>query len=154
MVRTQDDIVAALRASGRRITPQRMAIIEYLAGRPDHPSARQIHHDLEDRKPCVSVATVYNTLASLVELGLLKEMEFESADNRYDTNLTPHINLVCTVCGAIADLVCDPPLSARETCDRVGFETTGMRIEYQGVCNGCRTLAAGHDRGRRGGERS
>ena len=101
MIHTRDDIVAALRAAGRRITPQRMAIVEYLAGRSDHPSARQIHHDLEDRMPSVSVATVYNTLASLVELGLLREVEFESADNRYDTNLAPHINLVCTACGAI-----------------------------------------------------
>ena len=138
MIPTQDEIVTALRAAGRRITPQRMAIVEYLAGRADHPSARQIRHDLEDRKPRVSVATVYNTLASLVDLGLLKELEFESADNRYDTNLAPHINLVCTACGAIVDVAHQPPLSAREINSRVGFETTEMRIEYHGVCRSCR----------------
>ena len=39
-------------------------------------------------------------LATLVELGFLEEMEFEAGDNRYDTRPSPHINLVCTVCGA------------------------------------------------------
>jgi len=154
VILTEYDIVAALRAAGRRITPQRMAIVEYLAGRSDHPSARQIHRELEVRSSGVSLATVYNTLASLVELGLLREVGFESADNRYDTNLAPHINLVCTVCGTIVDLDHDPPMSAREIRNRVGFETTEIRMESRGICKSCRTLGFIPSDNHRGGERS
>jgi Fur family peroxide stress response transcriptional regulator len=151
VIHTRAGIVAALRSAGRRITLQRMAILEHLAGRSDHPSARQIHNELEDLKVHVSLATVYNTLASLVELGLLKEVEFESVDNRYDTNLASHINLVCTSCGAIVDVDHEPPLSAREIQDRTGFDTSEIKIEYCGTCKSCRKLVATSKRKPRGG---
>lgn len=144
MSRSAEEMVAALRAAGCRITRPRLAIVEFVAGRPDHPSARQIHGRLSEREPHISIATVYNTLSTLVELGLVKEVEFESADNRYDTNLAPHINLVCTLCGAIADLDHEPPLSAREIHERIGFEIKEMRMEYRGVCAACRARS---DRG-------
>jgi len=131
--------VAPIQASGRRITRQRQAVIEYLAGRVDHPSARQTFSAVNAGESRISLATVYNTLATLVELGFLKEMEFEAEDNRYDTNLSPHINLVCTVCGAITDFNRRPPVSVDEIRKSLGFETTGIRIEYQGVCASCRS---------------
>ena len=137
MNHTRDDMVGALRAAGCRITRQRVAIVEHLAGRSDHPSARQIHRDLRDRNSLVSVATVYNTLASLVDLGLVREVEFESDDNRYDTNLAPHINLVCTVCGGITDFEGEPPVSSRAILDRVGFDTVEVKMEYRGICSAC-----------------
>jgi Fe2+ or Zn2+ uptake regulation protein len=143
-------MVAALRGAGRRITHQRLAIVEDLSGRSDHPTARQIHDRLRGRVPRLSLSTVYNTLAALVELGLLREMEFEAVDNRYDTNLAPHVNLVCTLCGAIADVDHKPSVSAREIRDCIGFETTEMRIEYRGVCADCRRLVTGPGRANRG----
>lgn len=121
------------------MTRQRLAIIQYLAGRDDHPSVRQIFEALKNGESRMSLATVYNTLATLVDLDLLEEMEFEAADNRYDTNLSPHINLVCTVCGSITDLNRKPPASADEIRKTLGFETTGIRIEYQGICAACRS---------------
>jgi len=48
----------ALRDAGCRITQQRKAIIDFLAGRDDHPSARQIHRALSDRESGLSQATV------------------------------------------------------------------------------------------------
>lgn len=120
------------------MTRQRMAVINYLAGRDDHPSARQVFEVLKAGESRLSLATVYNTLATLVDIGVLEEMEFEAADNRYDTNLEPHINLVCTVCGAITDFNRKPPVSPDEIWKSLGFETTGIRMEYHGVCAACR----------------
>ncbi len=91
----------------------------------------------------MSLATVYNTLATLVELGLLKELEFEAEDNRYDTNVSPHINLVCTSCGEISDFERRPPVSSDEIRKALGFETTGIRMEYQGICARCRSETRG-----------
>jgi Fur family peroxide stress response transcriptional regulator len=141
--RSKEQIVTAVQASGRRMTRQRSAIIEYLDGRDDHPSARQIFAAVQTGESQMSLATVYNTLATLVELGLLKEMEFETGDNRYDTNLSPHINLVCTACGVITDFDRRPPVSTNEIRRVLGFDTTGIRMEYQGVCAQCRSKAHG-----------
>jgi Fe2+ or Zn2+ uptake regulation protein len=45
-VGSQGEMMAAFEASERRIKPQRRAILDYVAGRSDHPSARQIHRGL------------------------------------------------------------------------------------------------------------
>jgi Fe2+ or Zn2+ uptake regulation protein len=121
------------------MTRQRRAIIEYLAGREDHPSARQVFTALQAAESQMSLATIYNTLATLVELGVLKELEFEAEDNRYDTNVSPHINLICTACGDITDLDRRPPISTDEIRKALGFETTSIRMEYQGVCAPCKS---------------
>ena len=139
MIHAGEKIVAAVQASGRRMTRQRLAIIEYLAGRDDHPSARQVFTAVQTAESQMSLATVYNTLATLVDLGFLREMEFEAGDNRYDTNVSPHINLVCTACGDITDLDRRPPISTDEIRKALGFETIGIRMEYQGVCGTCRS---------------
>ena len=52
--------------------------------------------------PTIGLATVYNTLRSMTERGLVRELPFNNA-TRFDVNLTPHANLVCTRCGAIED---------------------------------------------------
>ena len=125
------------------MTRQRQAIIECLAARNDHPSARQVFSAVRSGESRASLATVYNTLATLVELGFLEELEFESGDNRYDTNVSPHINLVCTACGVITDFDRKPPVSIEEIRKVLGFSTTAIRMEYQGVCAHCRSKA--HD---------
>jgi Fe2+ or Zn2+ uptake regulation protein len=130
-------MIDALRKTGCRITPQRIAIIDYVAGRSDHPSARQIWDALQSSDPGISLATVYNTLGKLVETGLIRALEFEAADNRYDTHLAPHINLICTGCGRIEDLDHELPVSPEELTRRTGFEAVDFRIEYRGTCARC-----------------
>lgn len=132
-----EEVLILLRGSGHRVTRQRMEIIDYVAERNDHPSARQIYLHLRGLDSRLSLATVYNTLSVLVDLGALTEMDFEASDNRYDTNIEPHINLVCTVCGAITDVNRRAPVSADEIQNTFGFETTCIRMEYRGKCASC-----------------
>jgi Fur family peroxide stress response transcriptional regulator len=134
---SRKDLVAALRGAGRRVTPQRQVILEYLGGRTDHPSAGQIHRNLTGRVPSLSLATVYNTLATLTELGLVREIEFDGADNRYDTNLAPHVNLVCVRCGDIMDYQRELPVRPDEIRSATGFEVVTCRVEYRGLCATC-----------------
>jgi Fur family peroxide stress response transcriptional regulator len=138
---SRDEMVGALRDSGCRLTRQRLAIIDYLARREDHPSARQIYRALQSRRVRPSLATVYNTLSRLVELGMLREMEFDARDNRFDTNLQPHLNLVCTKCGAISDCDEAPAIPPATILKREGFQPTGFRLEFSGLCFNCRSGA-------------
>jgi Fe2+ or Zn2+ uptake regulation protein len=135
---TETEILDALRDAGSRTTSQRMVIVEYLAGRRDHPSARQIYETVRVREPKISLTTVYNTLKTLVAEGLVREIEFNEVENRFDTNLAPHANLVCKSCGSIVDLDEPLPISVDEVLRRKGFEATEFRVEYRGVCGACR----------------
>ena len=126
-------MLTILRQSGFRITEQRQAIIDFVAGRQDHPSARQIFEEIRE-KTRISFATIYNTLETLVRMELIREIDFEHKDNRYDTNLTPHLNLVCVKCGDIIDVDFKLPVSPEEIKEKNNFTTTNYRLEYMGIC--------------------
>ena len=137
MYYTKNEMLEKLRAAGRRITGPRLAIIKFIAGRGDHPSARQIYNQVQRKSPGISLATVYNTLIILRDLDLVKEIEFEHTENRYDTNLQPHLNLVCKRCGAIRDVEFTLPLILEDVRRREGFITSDFRIELHGLCASC-----------------
>jgi Fur family peroxide stress response transcriptional regulator len=130
----------AIRAAGYRVTRQRKAILDYLASADSHPSAREVFQEAKKNCPGLSLATVYNTLEALVQLGHIKVLDFGSMDNRHETNLTPHINLMCTLCGKIQDFEEGSPIYMEQVRKKAGFEVQGYRMEYYGICNECRTL--------------
>ncbi len=138
MPQSQTELEHAFRKANRRITPQRVAIFSYLAHCDTHPSARRIYEDVRKTQPSLSLATVYNTLGTLVELGLIVELDFEAQENRYDTRLAPHLNLVCVRCGTIEDRDQRLPVALNRIESEHGFETTGVRLEYRGICATCR----------------
>jgi len=134
---SQEKVFTELHTAGYRLTPQRRAILDYLAATDVHPSAQQVFQKVQQTHPDISLATVYNTLAILVRLGHLKILELEP-DNRYETNPGPHINLICDICGKIQDLERDLPGSSEEGMRRFGFRVLNSRMEYHGVCPTCR----------------
>ena len=135
--KSKETIIQELKKAGFRMTRHRRAIINIIAGRQDHPSVRQVYDKMRINDPRISLATVYNTLNMLVEMKLLKEIEFEETDNRYDTNLAPHINLVCTICGSILDFEYDLPVATDVIREKEGFITKESRMEYRGICINC-----------------
>lgn len=98
-----EQIVDSLREEGHRITPQRIAIMDYLLNTEDHPSAELVHITVKKRYPMVSLSTVYKTLDLLREKKLVNEIEIEG-ETRFDAYVDDHINLVCLNCGKIEDV--------------------------------------------------
>src|SRR3954470_3403322 len=97
----QTTATTLLQGAGLRLTPQRLPPApEVLA--QDHPTAAEVYDAVRDRFPTMGLATVYATLNVMVERGLLRPLAFESAV-RFDANVTPHANLICTACGRITD---------------------------------------------------
>jgi len=133
----------ALRAAGSRISSQRRAIINYLATATSHPSARQIFNEVKKKHPELSLATVYNTLGVLSRMSLIKVIQFDVTDNRYEPNVAPHINLICTSCGRIEDLEQGVPVQPEEIKQKVGFEVLDSRLEYYGLCAECKAGGQG-----------
>ena len=126
----------ALRTAGYRLTPQRRAILQYLASTRSHPSARQVFEEVGKMHHELSLATVYNTLGALLRTGLIKMLEFD-VENRVEANVSYHINLVCTMCGRITDLEEDLPHSPQELSNKTGFHIVDYRLEYYGLCPEC-----------------
>ena len=101
-------LLAQLEAGGRRITPQREAVCEALLAHGGHPTTSEIWQHIRTAHPTISQATVYNTIAALEELGLIRALQIVGDEHtHYDLCLDPHVNVVCTHCGSIVDIHTD-----------------------------------------------
>ncbi len=59
-----------LRRAGYRVTRQRLAVYSFLHGNESHPTADDIHAGVTGQFPRMSVATVYKSVESLVDVAL------------------------------------------------------------------------------------
>ncbi len=124
-----------LEEHGVRITPQREEILRYLAQSRSHPTASEVYEAVREVFPRVARATVYNTLNLMVRLGLLIELKREEGAVRYETDLSPHINLICMACGRVTDAPLPTPLEMTKIDD---FEVRYVRVDMYGLCAECR----------------
>ena len=132
-----DQVVARLKASGYRLTPQRLAVLQVLIGSPDHPSVEQIYRQIRQDFPTTSLATIYNTLECLRSLGEVLELPLDGA-SRYDGRKPePHAHLVCTACGRIEDLDIDLGRTTQTVAQERGYAEVKHRLEFHGVCPHC-----------------
>jgi len=122
---------------GLKLTPQRLAILQYLDGNKAHPSAEEIYRAVSRRFPTISVATVYNTLMTLKERGLIKELTMDPTKMRFDPNPFPHHHLICMDCRRIVDVQGRFRIQLPET-EQEGFEIFGNHIEFYGRCSKCK----------------
>ncbi|MHC1743339.1 MAG: Fur family transcriptional regulator [Syntrophobacteraceae bacterium] len=136
----RQEMEEALRKAGYRITGQRKAILDYLVSTPEHPGAYKILEEVKKVHPGLSLATVYNTLQVLTVNGLIKMLTFRE-DNRYEANLSFHINLICTSCGRVQDFEAGTLISPEEVREKIGFEVMSYRMEYEGLCSECKARA-------------
>ena len=136
---TQESIIKQLRDNGLKVTPQRLAIIEVLLERRDlHPGARLVYREAKKKKKSLSLSTTYATLDELSRHGIIKTLQFDKMENRYETNREEHINLICEGCKKILDYKVSIDVDQREVAKKTGFSITDTRLEYYGLCRECR----------------
>ena len=134
----KEDLISQLREKGLKVTSQRLAVIEALVkNRKLHPGASLIYKEARKKTKSVSLSTVYATLKEFSENGLIKSLEFDRMENRYDANLSEHINLICKRCGAIIDYDLPTTVEPRDIVKKSGFVVTEARMEYYGYCRDC-----------------
>jgi Fe2+ or Zn2+ uptake regulation protein len=116
-----------------------LAVIEVLVEKRDfHPGARLVYEEAKKRKRSLSLSTVYATLNELSGLGIIKTLQFDKMENRFEGNLDEHVNLICECCGKIVDYGVPIAVDRNEVEERTGFSTTNTRLEYYGYCRECR----------------
>ena len=102
MKKTKETLISQLREKGLKVTPQRMAIVDALVeNRYEHPGATLVFNEARKNAKHVSLSTVYATLKEFSENGLIRQLEFDRMENRYDVDLSDHVNLICNRCGKI-----------------------------------------------------
>ena len=133
-----NEMMAALKKHGYRITPQRVELLKLVSESKDHPSASQCYKKIRLRFPTISQATVYKTLATLKQIGQVFQVDLHN-DSHYDgCHPEPHPHLVCTQCGHIADG--DAALAANLLAGLqvgTGYTQLQPQITLYGLCPEC-----------------
>ena len=138
MVMDIEQIIAKFHEKGLKVTPQRLAICEYILSSKDHPTTNMVYVEEKRKYPTLSLATVYQTLHLLTDIGLLQELELNDGISRYDPNTSPHINIICKNCGMVEDYEGkDMEKLWSKIVDGLGFEPIGQRIDVYRYCDQC-----------------
>ena len=96
-----------LKNSNLKVTPQRMAVLEALNNLKNHPTADKIKEYVVKNHPNLAVGTIYKTLETFVEKGLVKKVKTDKDVMRYDAILENHHHLYCEDTEQIEDFFDD-----------------------------------------------
>ena len=134
-----EKIDAFLQLKGLRRTAQRDVIIQAAFGTEEHFTAEELWDMARKIDSSTSRATLYRTLALLVESGLLREIDLGRDQKCYDPNFIdhPHHNhLICTDCQKVVEFE-DTHLEVLEDCitRRLGFSPSNKGVRIEASCD-------------------
>lgn len=131
-----EDLLKELKRKKIRLSHQRLKVLEYLTLNQCHPTVDQIYNNLHMEVPTLSKTTVYNTLNSLTEAGLVRIINIEDNETRYDIRIDDHGHFKCESCKKIYDFNID--INAFETNDLKNFAINDKNVYFKGICPNCK----------------
>jgi len=129
---------ALLQEKGVRASTIRINVLAYLLSHPTHPTVEHIYQALRKSMLTLSKTTIYNTLDLFQQQNLVRVINIDEKEMRYDANTTEHGHFQCQECKAITDFTirCSTP-------DLPGFQIATRNIYYRGICAECQTKKGG-----------
>lgn len=126
-------LAARLRERGLRMTPQRTSVMQ---------AVTQLVHATPDQVaaavPAVDLTTVYRTLETLEQIGLLAHTHLGHGAPSYRLAADHHVHVVCHRCASVVDA---PPDLADELAHRLateqGFTLDRSHFTVFGTCAEC-----------------
>ena len=126
-----------------RLTRQREVILEEVRKACHHPTADEIYENVRKKLPHISLGTVYRNLDVLAEFGLIKKIEPDFPQMRFDGNTKEHYHITCLHCGMIEDAPIEPSGNSLKNLENALGNLTkhgifGHKLEFIGLCSKCR----------------
>lgn len=140
-------VTEQLRRADLRVTRPRVAVLQAVAAHP-HADTDTIFGAVRAGLPEVSRQAVYDVLAALTAVGLVRRIQPSGSVARYESRVGDnHHHVVCRSCGTIGDVDCaagsapclDP---VGDPADLTGFVVDEAEVIYWGHCPGCATGSA------------
>lgn len=137
-MRKKDDLRQILRKSGHKATPSRLAILEAFREAKKPLSAQGV---IELVPRTIDQATVYRTLRSFKEKGILRPVDLRHNHAHYDlATLDHHHHIICLRCGRIENV----PHHGVEAMERSIAQSSRHfaeihqhALEFYGICKAC-----------------
>jgi Fe2+ or Zn2+ uptake regulation protein len=138
---TRAETLAAVRAAGRRITPQRQVVLDVIETSSQHLDAEAIFQKAREKDPAISLATVYRTLAVFKDIGLVDQSYTARTHTRehYEPVGAPrHYHFTCLDCHQVIEFQ-TPGLTQliSQIQGELGAEISHVCMCVEGYCRDC-----------------
>ncbi len=135
-----------LHGSGRKVTPQRLSILEAIDSMRAQFTPRQLYERLYKNHPDIGLVTVYRTLTLLAESGLVCRMGYSGRSQGYARRPQEHHHhLVCAGCDRVVDVSSCELGELGEKLERdTGFAISDHHLEFVGLCRQCQIAPRGN----------
>ncbi len=132
----------ALRGAGLKATAGRVAVLGALDSMA-HTDAERVYRAVSVVLPTTSIQSVHNILADLTTAGLVRRIEPAGSAALYERRIGDnHHHIVCTACGAVADVDCvvgEAPCLTPSSAG--GFTVQTAEVTFWGLCPSCQKAA-------------
>ena len=137
------ELETALHGAGLRATAGRIAVLRAFDSLA-HTSAERMLEAVAPSVPTTSIQSIHNILADLTAAGLIRRIEPAGSAALYERRIDDnHHHVVCTGCGAVADVDCvvghAPCLTPSGSG---GFAVQSAEVTFWGLCPACQEAAA------------
>jgi Fur family ferric uptake transcriptional regulator len=129
----------ASRPRPQRFTGQQRDLVQYIFSQHNHFDADQLIDAMKDAGFRVSRATVYRTLAKLVDAGLLRRLEVGPRTfYEHDYGYPQHEHMHCETCGKMIEFQSQAIEAViSDVCRQHLFNATGHTFIIRGTCAEC-----------------
>lgn len=134
MMMERDSIKQILADHNLKLSEQRIQILGFMLSTESHPTADDIYRHLTTADPILSRATVYNTLKSFLDTGVIRALELRDNETRYDATVDEHGHFRCRICDRIENFDVGESLFSLEL---PGHLIEGHSLTLRGICPQC-----------------
>lgn len=139
-----------LKEKNLKVTKQRMLVLELMGDHPgEHMTAETIYALAREKDPEIGLATIYRTLQVLVDLEVIRKINFDDRFSRYELGQLPgeeggghphyHHHAICSRCGAVIPFEEDLLDNLEQSLlEQAGFYVVNHEVKLFGYCRSCR----------------
>ena len=141
----EKETAVVIREAGLKVTPQRVLILSAVRHAGEHVRAPQIIDKLRASHPYIDASTVYRTLASATDMGLVSETDMGAGDSEFEwIGKDRHHHVICRSCGDVTSLD-NTYLDGLATLlyEEIGFQADLGHFAIFGVCKECQGTEGG-----------
>ena len=134
---TRKTISERCKSVGIRMTGQRQLIIKVLENSKDHPDVETLFERANKIDSKVSIATVYRTVRTLQNAGILEKLEFNDGRSRFeDAVRNHHDHLIDLDTGKVIEFF-DEEIEQiqKKIAKKLGYKLIGHKLELYGKKN-------------------
>ena len=134
-----DEFERVCKARGLKITHQRVEIFKTLLKHRNHPTVEDVFDQVRKHLKTVSLDTVYRTIATFEEYGLIRRVHHIDNATRLDINTSNHHHLICSQCSRIEDF-CWPDFDRMKPPKSISHwdQIEAKHVVISGLCASCK----------------